>query len=114
VSPDPLLTGDTCHFICAARFGRRRADQYGHLVLTRLWLTFRGALGVSVSWREVVSVVRADRELIVSLQDSRRMLRFSCQTYDEAARGDVIASELARLAAAGEAVGPSDSPYQVV
>jgi hypothetical protein len=52
--------------------------------------------------------------LIVGLQDSRRMLRFSCHTFDEAARGGVIASELARLAAeAARAPAPS-APYHAV
>ena len=99
-SPDPLSAFDTCHFICPVRFGRRRADQYGHLVLTRLWLKFRGALDMSVAWSEVSSVERAGRELIVSLQDSSRVLRFSCHTFEEAARGAVIAAELARQAGA--------------
>ncbi len=112
-SPDALIAGDICHFTCPVRFGRRRADQYGHLVLTRNCLRFRGALDVSVSWSEVASVERAERELIVSLQDSHRTFRFSCHTFDEAARAGVIAAELTRLAVAGAAArGPS--PYHAV
>lgn len=103
--PDPLSAADTCYFFCPVRFGRRRADQYGHLVLTHLWLKFRGALDMSVAWSEVASVARAERELIVGLRNNRRTLRFSCQTLDEAARGGVIATERARLAA--EAGAPS-------
>lgn len=112
-SPDPLSTGDVCHFLCPVRFGRRRADQYGHLVLTRLWLKFRGALDMSVAWSEVASVERAGRDLIVSLHDSRRMLRFSCHTLEEAARAGVIAGELSRLAAQAPPARGS-GPYQVV
>src|SRR3954469_20935545 len=76
--PDPLAPGDECHFVTPVRFGRRRADQYGHLVLTSGWLKFRGTLDLSVTWSEVHDVQFTSREVIVSLQDSRRMLRFSC------------------------------------
>src|SRR3954463_14486665 len=84
--PDPLAPGDNCHFVTPVRFGRRRADQYGHLVLTSGWLKFRGTLDLSVTWSEVGQVQRAGRELIVSLDDSRRMLRFSCHSDEEAER----------------------------
>jgi hypothetical protein len=97
-TPEPLPSGDVCHFLAPVRFGRRRADQYGHLLLTRTWLTFRGALDISVAWSEVSSVERADRELIVRLNDSRRLLRFSCHTVEEAACGGVLAIELAEAA----------------
>jgi hypothetical protein len=113
-SPDTLSAGDTCHFVCPVRFGRRRNDQYGHLVLTRARLKFRGALDMSVAWSEVASVERAERELIVGLQDSRRMLRFSCHTFDEAARGGVIAAELAGLAAKAAAEPGPPAPFQAV
>ena len=53
--PDPLAPGDTCHYMAPVRFGRRRSDQYGHLVLTGGWLKFRGTGDVSVSWSEVGS-----------------------------------------------------------
>jgi hypothetical protein len=97
-SPDPLPPGHVCHFMSPVRFGRRRADQYGHLVLTSGWLKFRGALDMSVAWSEVAAVQRADRELIVMLQRSKRVLRFSCQTVNEAACGGVIAELLSQLA----------------
>ena len=113
-SPDTLSAGDTCHFVCPVRFGRRRNDQYGHLVLTRARLKFRGALDMSVAWSEVASVERAERELIVGLQDSRRMLRFSCHTFDEAARGGVIAAELAGVAAKAAAEPGPPAPFQAV
>ena len=113
-SPETHSPGDPCHFMCPVRFGRRRADQYGHLVLTRDRLKFRGALDVSVAWTEIASVERAERELIVGLQDSRRMLRFSCHTFDEAARGGVIASELARLAAEAAPAPAPSAPYHAV
>ena len=96
--PDPLAPGDTCHYVSPVRFGRRRADQYGHLVLTGGWLKFRGTLDVSVSWSEVARVERMSREIVVSLEDSRRLLRFSCHSEAEAARGVLLAKHLARSA----------------
>ena len=92
---ESLPAGDRCHFLCPARFGRRRADQVGHLVLLNTRLQFRGALDVSVVWSEVSGVRREGREIIVSLQDSRRVLRFSCQSMREAVEGGVIAEHLA-------------------
>jgi hypothetical protein len=97
-SLDPIAPGDTCHFLCPVRFGRRRADQFGHLLFTSGWVKFRGALDLSVSWSEVASVRRDGRELIVSLHDSRRVLRFACHSLTEAATGGVIAQHLARAA----------------
>ncbi len=97
-APDPLAPGDQCHYVTPVRFGRRRNDQYGHLVLTRGWLKFRGTLDLSISWSEVSDVQRAFREVVVSLQDSRRLLRFSCHSEAEAARGVVLAQHLAQRA----------------
>jgi hypothetical protein len=96
--PDALAPGDVCHFVAPVRFGRRRSDQYGHVMLTGGWLKFRGTLDVSVAWGEVAGVQRAGREIVVSLQDSRRLLRFSCHSIAEAARGGVIVQHLARAA----------------
>jgi hypothetical protein len=96
--PDPLPAGDTCHYVCPVRFGRRRSDQCGKLVLTRGWLKFRGALDVSVSWSEVASVRRDGRDIVIQLRDSRRVLRFSCHSALEAAHGGVIAEYLAEPA----------------
>jgi hypothetical protein len=95
---DALAPGDSCHFLCAVRFGRRRADQFGHLVLSSGWLKFRGALDVSVAWSEIASVRRDRRELMIALQDSTRVLRFSCHSHSEAARAGVIARHLAHAA----------------
>jgi len=97
-APDPLAPGDECHFVTPVRFGRRRADQYGHIVLTSGWLKFRGTLDLSVTWSEVGEVRCTARELVVSLQDSRRLLRFSCHSESEAQRGVVIARHLAQSA----------------
>jgi len=97
-APDPLAPGDQCHFVTPVRFGRRRSDQYGHVVLTSGWLKFRGTLDLSVTWSEIASVQRTGCEIIVSLQDSRRLLRFSCHSELEAARGAVIAQYLAQSA----------------
>jgi hypothetical protein len=99
VVPVPgLAPGDTCHFAAAVRFGRRRADQFGHLALTRGWLKFRGGFDISVAWSEVSNVERAGAEIIVSLNESRRLLRFACQTTSDAARGGILAQHLARVA----------------
>src|SRR5262245_47118379 len=97
-APDPLAPGDECHFVTPVRFGRRRADQYGHMVLTSGWLKFRGTVDVSVAWGEVADVQRAGREMVVSLRDSRRLFRFSCHSDAEAARGALIAQHLTQSA----------------
>jgi hypothetical protein len=88
-------TGDLCHFMAPARCGRRRSDQFGHLLLTGGWLKFRGAIHVSLAWTEVSDVQRAGRDIIVSLHESRRILRFSCHTLAEAACAGVVAQHLA-------------------
>jgi hypothetical protein len=93
---EPLAPGDACHFLAPVRFGRRRSDQFGHLMMTSGWLKFRGALDVSVAWSEVSDVQRAGREVIVSLHDSRRVLRFACHSVGEAARAGVLARYLSR------------------
>ena len=97
-APDPLAPGDECHYVTPVRFGRRRADQYGHLILTSGWLKFRGTLDLSVTWSEVADVHRISRDVVVSLQDSRRLLRFSCHSDSEAARGAVLAQHLTQNA----------------
>jgi hypothetical protein len=109
--PNPPPPGVTCHFVAAVRFGRRRADQSGQLVLTSGGLTFRGALDVSVAWSEVASVRRDGREILVGLQDSRRVLRFSCQSPAEAATGGVIAEHFSASARAGlDSLSPYHAP----
>jgi hypothetical protein len=102
---DPLPPGDRCHFVCPVRFGRRRADQVGHLMLTSGRLLFRGALDVSVAWGEVSEVRRNGPEIVISLQGSARVLRFSCQSLKDAAAGGAIAGHLARADA------PSPPPH---
>ena len=97
-APDPVAPGDECHYVTPVRFGRRRADQYGHLILTSGWLKFRGTLDLSVTWSEVADIQRSSREVVVSLQDSRRLLRFSCHSETEAARGAVLAQHLTQSA----------------
>ena len=93
-----LAPDDTCRFAAPVRFGRRRADQFGQLLLTDRWLKFRGMLDVSVAWAEVSAVGRTGEELIVSLAHNGRMLRFTCRTPADAARGGVLAEHLARVA----------------
>jgi len=111
-APDPLAPGDECHFVTPVRFGRRRADQYGHMVLTSGWLKFRGTVDVSVTWGEVADVQRARREVVVSLRDSRRLLRFSCHSEPEAARGVLIAQHLTQ--SAQPATADSEATYHAV
>jgi uncharacterized protein YuzE len=53
---------------------------------------------VSVGWGEVADVQRAGRDIVVSLEESRRLLGFSCYSAAEAARGGVIAQYLASCA----------------
>ena len=110
-TPDSLAPGDQCHFVTPVRFGRRRSDQYGHVLLTSGWLKFRGTLDLSVTWSEVAVVERASREIVVSMQDSRRLLRFSCHSEAEAARGVVIAQHLAQSARLHTA-DPSATAFQ--
>lgn len=106
VSLEPLPQGECCHFVTPVRFGRRRADQFGHLDLTTSWLRFHGALDVSVVWPAISGVQRTGRDVIVALQDSRRVLRFCCHAVSEAARASVVAAYLhnAARARATEAV----------
>ena len=91
----PLAPGDRCHLFTPVRFGRRRADQVGHLELTSGWMKFHGALELSVVWTEVAAVERAGHDIVVALVDSQRVLRFSCHALEEAARGAVVARHLA-------------------
>ena len=86
---------DVKHFEAPVRFGRRRNDQFGRLELFGTHLQFCGALDVGVSWSEVAGVHRESREIIVSLGDSRRLLRFWCASRTESAHGCVIAEHLA-------------------
>ena len=97
-APELIAPGDTCHFVCAVRFGRRRADQFGHVVLSATWLRFRGALDVRVGWSQIASVRREGHDIVVALPDSTRLLRFSCHSDSEAERGAIIAEHLAGLA----------------
>jgi hypothetical protein len=94
----PLAADDRCHFVTPVRFGRRRSDQVGHLELTTYWLKFHGALDVNIVWTEVAVAQRSGRDIIVSLIDSKRLLRFSCHALGEAAQGAVMAAYLARTA----------------
>jgi hypothetical protein len=90
-SVDRLPPGEHCHFATPVRFGRRRADQIGHVELTSSWLKFHGALDMSVVWSEVAKVEREGRDILVSLLESRRVLRFCCHSAEEAARGTSVA-----------------------
>jgi hypothetical protein len=93
-SADPLPAGEHCHFSTPVRFGRRRADQIGRVELTSSWLKFHGALDMNVVWSEVASVERDGRDILISLLESRRVLRFCCHSADEAARGASVARHL--------------------
>jgi hypothetical protein len=100
ISLETLPEGECCHFVTPVRFGRRRADQFGHLELTTSWLRFHGALDVSVVWPAIADVQRTGRDVMVSLVDSRRVLRFCCHALSEAARGAVVAQYLVNAARA--------------
>lgn len=95
VNPVPPAPNDRCYLGLSVRFGRRRADQFGHLMLTANWMKFRGALEVSIQWGEVARVTRVGREVAISLRDSRRVLQFLCASVDEAVRGAILAQHLA-------------------
>jgi hypothetical protein len=99
-APDPLPPGDRCYFVTPVRFGRRRSDQFGQLVITSGWLKFRGSLDIAIAWTDVVSVARDGGDIVAKLRDSRRILRFSCHSLSEAARGGVLAEHLAHVAQA--------------
>jgi hypothetical protein len=92
---EPLPANQRCHFLAPVRCGRRGADRIGHLELTSDWLKFCGPSDVNVTWTEIAGIERVGREIVVSLVNSRRLLRFACQTLNEAARGAVIARYLA-------------------
>ena len=115
VSLADLPEGERCHFATPVRFGRRRSDQFGHLELTSGWLRFHGALDLSVVWTEISSVQRLGRDIVVSLADSTRVLRFCCHAVGEAARGAVVATYLANAARAREAnaAQPADAAVTV-
>lgn len=105
-----LPAGECCHYVGVVRFGRRRGDQFGHLELTSTRVRFRGALDIGVVWSEVEMVRRSGLEVVVSLRESRRLLRFVCATLDEAIRAAVIAEHLAggaRLAGEGSPESPA-------
>ena len=95
---ESLAVGDECHFSAPVRFGRRKVDQVGHLLLTAGWLKFRGTFDISLTWSEVGIVQRAGRDVVVAVAGSRRVLRFCCGSIDEAARASVIAEHLAQAA----------------
>jgi len=55
-------------------------------------------MDLSVAWSEVDAVRREGHEIVISLQNSRRAFRFWCQSYSEAAVGEVIAQSLMQAA----------------
>lgn len=95
----PLPADEQCHFVAPVRFGRRRSDQIGHLELTTARVKFTGTRDITVSWPEVDRIDRAGREIVISLANSRRVLRFACSTAREAARGAIIGRHLAEAVA---------------
>jgi hypothetical protein len=92
------------HFHTPVRFGRRRSDQYGRLLLTDGWLTFRGSRDLSVAWTEVTSVQRAGSDLLVTIEDQPEVLRFACHSEQDAARGELIAERLRQIGLAAPAL----------
>jgi hypothetical protein len=94
---DSLPAGNVCHFASPVRFGRRRADQCGHLELTSSWLKFRAVIDVSVVWSEIADVQRTGREVIVTLADSTKPLHFWCPSMTDAARAAVLAKHFSNV-----------------
>jgi hypothetical protein len=80
------------------RSGRRRSDRFGHLIFSSGWLKFRATTDVSIGWSNVAQVRRSAREIVVSLRESRRVLRFGCHSIEEAMRGTIVAQHLASVA----------------
>jgi hypothetical protein len=101
-----MAEDDRSHLSLPVRFGRRKTDQLGHLVFTGAWLQFRGTIDMSVPWSEVARVDPADSDLVVSLHGTRRTLRFSCQSHEDALRGSVTAAHLTAL--------PQSHPFETV
>ena len=89
---------DECHFDTPVRFGRRRSDQVGHLVLSSQWLRFHGTVDLSVGWTEIARIEQTADEIVVWLHGTRRTLRFGCRSEDEAGRAMTIATHLVALA----------------
>jgi hypothetical protein len=89
---------ESCHHRIAVRFGRRKTDQVGHLVMSTDWLKFQGRVDLQVSWGEIATVQQAGEDLIVALHDTPRVLRFCCAGPEEAARATVVGRHLAELA----------------
>lgn len=80
-------------FSCAVRFGRRKFDPFGHLVLTAAALQFRGGQEIEVPWGDVAAVAHINASLVISLHHTRRTLHFLCHDADEAAHGAAIAQQ---------------------
>ena len=91
---------DPCHFTVPVRFGRRKTDQVGHLILTSTWLKFCGRVDLHVAWGEVARVEQTGPHMMVFLHETRRVLCFCCQNDEGASRGAVVAMHLATLAQA--------------
>ena len=98
----PALAGpptpDACHHRLPVRFGRRKTDQVGHLVMSTGWLKFQGRVDLHVAWAEIAHVQQAGDDLVVALHDTRRLLRFCCAGGEEASRAAAVARHLADLA----------------
>src|SRR5687768_8622957 len=94
-SPETPVTAlppapDACHHRAPVRFGRRRTDQVGHLLMSTDWLTFQGRVDLHVPWTDIATVQQAGDDLVVSLHDSRRLLRFCCAGPEDAARAAAV------------------------
>ena len=80
------------------RFGRRKTDQVGHLLLTSQWLQFHGTVDISISWGEVAAIEHPGADLVVLLTGTNRTVRFCCQSDEDAQRAGVTARHLTALA----------------
>lgn len=99
----PLPPHEMCHYTAPARFGRRKSDHFGHLLLTSAALMFRGSLDVRLPWAEVAAVRRDGCDLMITVRANvHEGYRFCCQTMDEAVSAGVLADYLTQNAHALE------------
>lgn len=90
----PTASAGEPAFACAVRFGRRKSDPFGHLVLTAAAVHFHGGQDLEVPWRQVAGVAHIHASVVISLHHTRRTLHFCCRDAAEAARGATIAQQL--------------------
>jgi hypothetical protein len=66
--------------------------------MTTSRLKFQGTVDVNVPWTDVADIQHAECDVVVSLRDNHRLLRFCCRDADEALRAITIARHRADVA----------------